>query len=72
MRHNEFVGIGMRMTRIEKLIKRFLSKPRDFTWSELKRLLAGLDFEEVKTGKTGGSRRRVSEKMVGKYFVTLF
>lgn len=46
------------MTRKEKLIKRFLSCPKDFTWEELVSLLSGLGFEEVSTGKTGGSRRR--------------
>ncbi len=46
------------MTRKEKLIKRFLSRPKDFTWEELVSLLSGLGFEEVSTGKTGGSRRR--------------
>ena len=46
------------MTRREKLIKRFLSIPKDFTWEELVTLLAGFGFEEVSTGKTGGSRRR--------------
>jgi predicted RNA binding protein YcfA (HicA-like mRNA interferase family) len=46
------------MTRKDKLIKRLLSKPKDFTWNELTSLLAGLGFEEVKTGKTSGSRRR--------------
>ena len=46
------------MTRREKLIKRFLSIPKDFTWEELVSLLSGFGFEEVSTGKTGGSRRR--------------
>jgi hypothetical protein len=46
------------MTRKDKLIKRLLSKPKDFTWNELTALLTGLGFEEVKTGKTSGSRRR--------------
>jgi hypothetical protein len=46
------------MTRREKLIKRFLSIPKDFTWEELVTLLSGFGFEEVNTGKTGGSRRR--------------
>lgn len=46
------------MTRQEKLIKRLLSKPKDFTWNELTKLLLGFGFEEVKAGKTGGSRRR--------------
>ena len=42
----------------EKLLERLLRKPKDFTWSELQRLLAGLGYEEVSGGKTGGSRRR--------------
>lgn len=46
------------MTKQEKLIKRFLNKPSDFTWEELKKLLASFDFEEGKTGKTSGSRIR--------------
>lgn len=46
------------MTKKEKLIKRLKSKPKDFTWSELTSLLNKLDFIEVKTGNTGGSRRR--------------
>jgi HicA toxin of bacterial toxin-antitoxin, len=47
-----------RMTRKEKLLKRFLSKPKDFTWEELVTLLSSLGFLEEKAGKTGGSRRR--------------
>ncbi len=46
------------MTRKEKLIQRLKSKPKDFTWNELTSLLIGLGFTEIKTGKTGGSRRR--------------
>ena len=46
------------MSRKEKLIKRFLSCPKDFTWEELVSLLVGLGFQEANTGKTGGSRRR--------------
>lgn len=46
------------MTRKEKLIKRFLTCPKDFTWDELVVLLAFFQFVEVSTGKTGGSRRR--------------
>lgn len=46
------------MTRKDKLIQRLKSKPKDFTWNETTSLLTGLGFVEVKTGKTGGSRRR--------------
>lgn len=44
------------MSRFEKLLKRFLSKPTDFTYDELTRLLSGLGYEKVSTGKTAGSR----------------
>lgn len=44
------------MSRFEKLLHRFLSKPKDFTFDELKRLLNGFGYRETKTGKTSGSR----------------
>ncbi len=44
------------MTKNDKLINRFLNNPKDFTWSELVKLLNIYGYEEVKTGKTGGSR----------------
>lgn len=46
------------MTKIDKLRKRFLSKPKDFTWEELKALLKSLGFEEYNSGRTSGSRVR--------------
>ena len=46
------------MSRQEKLLNRFLSKPKNFTWSELQTLLRSFGFEETTTGKTSGSRRR--------------
>jgi hypothetical protein len=46
------------MAKIDKLIERFKSRPKDFTWSELEKLLKSLDYQEAKTGKTGGSRRK--------------
>ena len=46
------------MTRKDKLIDRLKSRPRDFTWDELVRLLEALGYTEAKAGKTGGSRRR--------------
>ncbi|WP_218460507.1 hypothetical protein [Rickettsia sp. TH2014] len=39
------------MSSIDILIKRLKSKPKDFTWDELTRLLGSLHFEELKTGK---------------------
>jgi predicted RNA binding protein YcfA (HicA-like mRNA interferase family) len=37
---------------------RLRSRPKDFTWEELVRLLEGLGYIEAKAGKSGGSRRR--------------
>ncbi|MDI6760685.1 MAG: type II toxin-antitoxin system HicA family toxin [Candidatus Brocadiaceae bacterium] len=44
------------MSRLEKLVRRFLSKPKDFTYDELKKLLNGFGYKETKAGKTSGSR----------------
>ncbi len=44
------------MGKADKLLKRFLSKPKDFSYGELKRLLKSFDYEESKMGKTSGSR----------------
>ena len=44
------------MNRKEKLIARFLGMPSDFHYNEVVRLLGYFDFEEVKMGKTSGSR----------------
>jgi hypothetical protein len=46
------------MGKIEKLIERLLSHPKDFTWDELIKVLAHYGYEEQKKGKTGGSRRK--------------
>lgn len=46
------------MSKRDKLRKRFLSLPQDFTWDELTTLLAGLGFEEIAAGKTSGSRAK--------------
>ena len=42
------------MGREEKLRDRFLSRPTDFTWNEMVRLLSGFGYEEQ---KKKGSRR---------------
>ena len=44
------------MNRKEKLITRFLGMPSNFHYNEMVRLLGYFDFEEVKKGKTTGSR----------------
>lgn len=46
------------MSQQEKLIERFKSKPKDFRWEELTKLLKGFGYNLLPTGKTGGSRRR--------------
>ncbi|MGN1245894.1 MAG: type II toxin-antitoxin system HicA family toxin [Muribaculaceae bacterium] len=40
----------------EKLIERFKSLPKDFTWEELYRLLTILGYTPCNKGKTSGSR----------------
>ncbi len=40
------------------MLARLKSKPKDFTWDELVRLLVYSAYTEAAVGKTGGSRRR--------------
>ncbi len=48
-----------KMGRIEKLIRRLLSVPNDFTWAELVKILQHFGYTEYKLkGKTSGSRRK--------------
>lgn len=44
------------MSKDEKLKKRFLELPSDFTFSELETLLSHLGYEKLNKGKTSGSR----------------
>jgi predicted RNA binding protein YcfA (HicA-like mRNA interferase family) len=46
------------MGKKEKLLTRLKQRPKDFTWKEMVNLLNILGYEQVKTGKSGGSRRR--------------
>ncbi len=46
------------MSKIEKLIDRLHSKPKDFTWEEMIKILRYFHYEEISAGRTGGSRRR--------------
>lgn len=51
------------MSRKDKIIKRLLSKPKDFSYDELMALLKIFGYMEIKKGKTSGSRRAyISEK----------
>ncbi len=49
------------MSKIEKLIERLKSEPKDFTWDELTKVLAHFGYSEMKKGKTGGSRRKFTD-----------
>ena len=49
------------MSKEEKLLERFLSLPKDFTFNELVTLLSHLGLKETKTGKTSGSRARFKD-----------
>ena len=44
------------MSKKEKILQRLKSKPKDFTYDELKTLLNYLGFNEGNKGKTSGSR----------------
>ena len=44
------------MSKKDKLLKRLKSKPKDFTYDELKTLLNYLEFYEDTKGRTSGSR----------------
>lgn len=44
------------MSQFEKLLERFLSRPKDFTYRELKTLLNHFGYVEDTKGKTSGSR----------------
>ncbi|MCK9363976.1 MAG: type II toxin-antitoxin system HicA family toxin [Syntrophales bacterium] len=46
------------MSKHDKLVKRFLTHPLDFSWDELTALLTGFGYRSAKAGKTGGSRVR--------------
>jgi len=46
------------MSKSEKLIRRLLNKPKDFTWKELVSVLTNLGYQQKSSGKTGGSRVR--------------
>lgn len=46
------------MAKKDKLIERLLTKPKDFTWAELHKVMIGFDFRVSNKGKTSGSRVR--------------
>ena len=44
------------MSKDEKLLQRFISRPKNFTYNELRKLLKSLGYDESNQGKTSGSR----------------
>ncbi|HCG6617012.1 TPA: type II toxin-antitoxin system HicA family toxin [Vibrio parahaemolyticus] len=52
------------MSRQDKLLMRLLSKPKDFTWDELTKLLGSFEYELV-NGK--GSRRKFFHRATATY-----
>jgi hypothetical protein len=50
------------MSSHEKLLERFSKFPKDFTWGELKRLLARYGYYQNNKGKTSGSRIRFEKE----------
>ena len=44
------------MSKDEKLKKRFLARPKDFTYDEVRKMLSTFGYEEDQQGKTSGSR----------------
>jgi len=50
------------MSKIEKLLLKFMSNPKNLTWDELIKILNHYGFHELtKKGKTGGSRVKFSD-----------
>ena len=47
------------MSKVEKIIEKLKSKPKDFTWDEMIKVLNCFGFEQMAQGKTGGSRRKL-------------
>lgn len=45
------------MSKIQKIILKLISKPKDFTYQELEVLLSYYGYLEIKRGKSSGSRR---------------
>ena len=53
------------MSRRDKLLRRFLAKPADFRFDEMSRLLKDFGYEEIKSGKTSGSRIAFINRLSG-------
>lgn len=44
------------MSKDEKLVKRFLARPKDFTYDEVRKMLKNFGYSEDQQGNTSGSR----------------
>lgn len=55
------------MSTKEKLIERFCKLPKDFTYDEILKLLAGFGYGEHNKGATSGSRVRFKNEHTGEY-----
>lgn len=44
------------MSKFDKLLQRLQNKPKDFSYEELMKILNGFGYNELKLGKTSGSR----------------
>jgi len=53
------------MSRRDKALRRFLSRPADFRFDEMSRMLKDLGYEEIRSGKTSGSRVAYLNKLTG-------
>lgn len=51
----------------EKLVKRFVKLPKDFTFSEMKTLLQSFGYNVHNKGATSGSRIRFKNEETGRY-----
>jgi hypothetical protein len=53
------------MSRRDKLLRRLLSRPADFRFDEMSRMLKDFGYEEIRSGKTSGSRVAYLNKLSG-------
>ena len=56
MRYIQKYRININMSKLEKLIQSFLSKPVNFSWGELKSFLEGFGCSSGNGSRTAGSR----------------
>ena len=47
------------MSKINKLVERLLTQPKDFTWEELIKVVNHYGYHEIKKGNTGGPRQNL-------------